>query len=154
MSAYASPTLSEGLRVAVGAAGRDLCTPSYGVPRRFGPLDGAFRRRHSSTRYRLAAARSSRLLGVDLQRESDVYQGRAHEQPGCCECQRGRGPGHYPLAVALPQGPGRDDTARIDVLGSQITAATVVLVGLLLIFGSQFTLFAMWFDMESNKDLR
>jgi hypothetical protein len=24
----------------------------------------------------------------------------------------------------------------------------------LLIFGSQFTLFAMWFDMESNKDLR
>ena len=40
------------------------------------------------------------------------------------------------------------------VLGNQITAATVVLVALLLIFGSQFTLFAMWFDMESNKDLR
>jgi glycosyltransferase involved in cell wall biosynthesis len=39
-------------------------------------------------------------------------------------------------------------------LGNQITAATVVLVALLLIFGSQFTLFAMWFDMESNKDLR
>ncbi len=39
-------------------------------------------------------------------------------------------------------------------LGEQITAATVVLVALLLIFGSQFTLFAMWFDMESNKDLR
>ena len=39
------------------------------------------------------------------------------------------------------------------VLGNQITAATVVLVALLLIFGSQFTLFAMWFDMESNKDL-
>ena len=38
-------------------------------------------------------------------------------------------------------------------LGHQITAATVVLVALLLIFGSQFTLFAMWFDMESNKDL-
>ena len=33
-------------------------------------------------------------------------------------------------------------------------SATVVLVALLLIFGSQFTLFAMWFDMESNKDLR
>ena len=30
----------------------------------------------------------------------------------------------------------------------------VVLVALLLISGSQFTLFAMWFDMESNKDLR
>jgi len=40
------------------------------------------------------------------------------------------------------------------ILGNQITAATVVLVALLLIFGSQFSLFAMWFDMESNKDLR
>jgi glycosyltransferase involved in cell wall biosynthesis len=39
------------------------------------------------------------------------------------------------------------------ILGNQITAATVVLVALLLIFGSQFSLFAMWFDMESNKDL-
>jgi glycosyltransferase involved in cell wall biosynthesis len=39
------------------------------------------------------------------------------------------------------------------ILGNSITAATVVLVALLLIFGSQFTLFAMWFDMESNKDL-
>jgi hypothetical protein len=39
-------------------------------------------------------------------------------------------------------------------MGNHITAATVVLVALLLIFGSQFTLFAMWFDMESNKDLR
>jgi glycosyltransferase involved in cell wall biosynthesis len=40
------------------------------------------------------------------------------------------------------------------ILGNDITAATVVLVALLLIAGSQFTLFAMWFDMESNKDLR
>ena len=39
------------------------------------------------------------------------------------------------------------------ILGNHITAATVVLVALLLIFGSQFSLFAMWFDMESNKDL-
>jgi hypothetical protein len=38
-------------------------------------------------------------------------------------------------------------------MGNQITAATVVLVALLLIFGSQFTLFAMWFDMEYNRDL-
>jgi glycosyltransferase involved in cell wall biosynthesis len=38
--------------------------------------------------------------------------------------------------------------------GRNITPATVVLVALLLISGSQFTLFAMWFDMESNKDLR
>jgi glycosyltransferase involved in cell wall biosynthesis len=40
------------------------------------------------------------------------------------------------------------------ILGHGITAATGVLVALLLIFGSQFTLFAMWFDMESNKDLK
>ena len=38
--------------------------------------------------------------------------------------------------------------------GKHITPATIVLVALLLISGSQFTLFAMWFDMESNKDLR
>ena len=38
--------------------------------------------------------------------------------------------------------------------GHTITPATIVLVALLLISGSQFTLFAMWFDMESNKDLR
>jgi glycosyltransferase involved in cell wall biosynthesis len=38
--------------------------------------------------------------------------------------------------------------------GHSITPATVVLIALLLISGSQFTLFAMWFDMESNKDLR
>jgi len=40
------------------------------------------------------------------------------------------------------------------LMGHGITAASVVLVALLLIAGSQFTLFAMWFDMESNKDLR
>jgi glycosyltransferase involved in cell wall biosynthesis len=38
--------------------------------------------------------------------------------------------------------------------GHGITPATIVLVALLLISGSQFTLFAMWFDLESNKDLR
>jgi glycosyltransferase involved in cell wall biosynthesis len=40
------------------------------------------------------------------------------------------------------------------VMGNAITTPTIVLVALLLISGSQFTLFAMWFDMESNKDLR
>ncbi len=40
------------------------------------------------------------------------------------------------------------------LLGNELTTPTVVLVALLLISGSQFTLFAMWFDMESNKDLR
>ncbi|HEY7018867.1 MAG TPA: glycosyltransferase [Gaiellaceae bacterium] len=39
------------------------------------------------------------------------------------------------------------------IMGNGITPATVVLVALLLISGSQFTLFAMWFDMESNRDL-
>jgi len=39
------------------------------------------------------------------------------------------------------------------IMGNPITAATVVLVALLLIFGLQFSLFAMWFDMESNRDL-
>ena len=38
--------------------------------------------------------------------------------------------------------------------GNQVSVGTVVLVALLLISGSQFMLFAMWFDMESNKDLR
>jgi hypothetical protein len=40
------------------------------------------------------------------------------------------------------------------ILGNAVSVGTVVLVALLLIFGSQFTLFAMWSDMESNKDLR
>ncbi len=40
------------------------------------------------------------------------------------------------------------------ISGEGITAATGVLDAILLIFGAQFTLFAMWFDMESNKDLK
>jgi glycosyltransferase involved in cell wall biosynthesis len=39
-------------------------------------------------------------------------------------------------------------------MGNGIPVATIVLVALLLISGSQFVLFCMWFDMESNKDLR
>ena len=38
--------------------------------------------------------------------------------------------------------------------GNEITTPTIVLVALLLISGTQFTLFAMWLDQESNKDLR
>jgi len=38
--------------------------------------------------------------------------------------------------------------------GHVIPAATAVLIALLVISGVQFLLFAMWFDMESNKDLR
>jgi hypothetical protein len=40
------------------------------------------------------------------------------------------------------------------IAGNQITPATIVLVAVLLIAGLQLTLFAMWFDMEANKDLR
>jgi glycosyltransferase involved in cell wall biosynthesis len=40
------------------------------------------------------------------------------------------------------------------IAGNQIPAATIVLVAVLLIAGIQLTLFAMWFDMEANKDLR
>jgi glycosyltransferase involved in cell wall biosynthesis len=40
------------------------------------------------------------------------------------------------------------------LMGDELPVATIVLVALLLISGTQFTLFAMWFDMESNRDLR
>src|SRR4051812_22342735 len=40
------------------------------------------------------------------------------------------------------------------IAGYDVSVGTVVLIALLLISGSQFTLFAMWFDMEANKDLR
>jgi glycosyltransferase involved in cell wall biosynthesis len=40
------------------------------------------------------------------------------------------------------------------IAGYEVSVGTVVLIALLLISGSQFTLFAMWFDMESNKELR
>jgi glycosyltransferase involved in cell wall biosynthesis len=40
------------------------------------------------------------------------------------------------------------------IMGNELTVATVVLVALLLIAGLLFTLFAMLFDMESNRELR
>ena len=40
------------------------------------------------------------------------------------------------------------------ILGNELTVATVVLIALLLIAGLLFTLFAMLFDMESNRELR
>jgi glycosyltransferase involved in cell wall biosynthesis len=40
------------------------------------------------------------------------------------------------------------------VAGNAITTPTIVLVAVLFIAGLQLTLFAMWFDMEANKDLR
>jgi hypothetical protein len=38
--------------------------------------------------------------------------------------------------------------------GDKITAGSVGLIALFMTFGVLFTLFAMWFDMETNKDLR
>jgi glycosyltransferase involved in cell wall biosynthesis len=40
------------------------------------------------------------------------------------------------------------------IAGNAIPFATIVLVALFIISGLQLLLFAMWFDMESNKDLR
>jgi glycosyltransferase involved in cell wall biosynthesis len=40
------------------------------------------------------------------------------------------------------------------IAGNEIPFATIVLVALFVISGLQLLLFAMWFDMESNKDLR
>jgi glycosyltransferase involved in cell wall biosynthesis len=40
------------------------------------------------------------------------------------------------------------------LMGNEITTATIVLVAVLFIAGLQLTLFAMWFDMEANKELR
>jgi glycosyltransferase involved in cell wall biosynthesis len=40
------------------------------------------------------------------------------------------------------------------IAGNEITTPTIVLVAVLLIAGLQMTLFAMWFDMEANKELR
>jgi glycosyltransferase involved in cell wall biosynthesis len=39
-------------------------------------------------------------------------------------------------------------------VGPPPNAGTAILVALMMTFGVMFTLFAMWFDMESNKDLR
>jgi len=57
------------------------------------------------------------------------------------------------LMTGLGLGLGIAETV-LRFLGHGIPTATIVLVALLLTAGSQFTLFAMWFDMESNKDLR
>ena len=40
------------------------------------------------------------------------------------------------------------------IAGNPITPATITLVALLIVSGLQLLLFAMWFDMESNKELR
>jgi glycosyltransferase involved in cell wall biosynthesis len=57
------------------------------------------------------------------------------------------------LMLAVGLGLGIAETV-LRIVGNPVPPATIVLVALLLVSGSQFTLFAMWFDMESNKDLR
>jgi hypothetical protein len=42
----------------------------------------------------------------------------------------------------------------LKITRGDIAIATVVLVALLLVSGLQLLLFAMWFDMEYNKELR
>ena len=61
----------------------------------------------------------------------------------------GLGLGLFGVGVIL----GVVETA-LRIAGNDIPAATIVLVALLVISGLQLLLFAMWFDMESNKDLR
>ncbi|MDQ2984951.1 MAG: glycosyltransferase family 2 protein [Actinomycetota bacterium] len=43
--------------------------------------------------------------------------------------------------------------AGFRIAGNQVTVGTAVLIALLFISGLQLSLFAMWFDMETNKDL-
>ena len=43
--------------------------------------------------------------------------------------------------------------AGFRIAGNSVTVGTAVLIALLFISGLQLSLFAMWFDMETNKDL-
>ena len=64
----------------------------------------------------------------------------------------------YTLGVADDRGrlPARRWSSRSPGSGggTKSRRATIVLVALLLVSGTQFTLFAMWFDQEANKELR
>lgn len=57
------------------------------------------------------------------------------------------------IALAIGVGLGISVTV-LRILGNAVPAGTVVLIALLVVAGLQFSLFAMWFDMESNKDLK
>ena len=57
------------------------------------------------------------------------------------------------IAIAIGVGLGVSVTV-LRILGNAVPAGTVVLIALLIIAGLQFSLFAMWFDMETNKDLK
>ena len=57
------------------------------------------------------------------------------------------------ISLAIGVGLGVSVTI-LRILGNAVPAGTVVLIALLIVAGLQFSLFAMWFDMESNKDLK
>ena len=57
------------------------------------------------------------------------------------------------LLVTVGVGLGSLETF-LKITTGNIAVATVVLVALLIISGGQMLLFAMWFDMEYNRDLR
>ena len=92
----------------------------------------------------------------------DPVQGSEIHHGYVAECQQMTNEAVNPRANVdvLDRGSLANSACRPEVLiayriaGYQVSVGTVVLIALLLISGSQFTLFAMWFDMESNKDLR
>ncbi|MGI9659099.1 MAG: glycosyltransferase family 2 protein [Gaiellaceae bacterium] len=57
------------------------------------------------------------------------------------------------IALAIGVGLGISVTV-LRILGNAVPAGTVVLIALLIVAGLQFSLFAMWFDMETNKELK
>ncbi len=57
------------------------------------------------------------------------------------------------ISLAMGVGLGISVTV-LRILGNAVPAGTVVLIALLIVAGLQFTLFAMWFDMETNKELK
>jgi glycosyltransferase involved in cell wall biosynthesis len=57
------------------------------------------------------------------------------------------------IALSIGVGLGISVTV-LRILGNAVPAGTVVLIALLIVAGLQFSLFAMWFDMETNKDLK
>ena len=128
--------------------------------------------RHARAPERLERARARRPVAAGLRRRRalghQAAQGRPAHLVAAAEglplaaAREVRDP-RLPPARVLLRARLRDDTAGLAlgivetvlrIMGNGIPPATVVLVALLLIAGSQFTLFAMWFDMESNKDLR
>ena len=57
------------------------------------------------------------------------------------------------ISLAIGVGLGISVTV-LRILGNAVPAGTVVLIALLVFAGLQFSLFAMWFDMETNKELK